>query len=1390
MENSTRFTLMTFPQFYDGDKKLLINILVLPRNQNPFSSPVDEVAGLPSFADANISFSAKIISGAEAYPNNLNGIDKGTLPIKVPKNKKALFTALADPKHFNIDNLKTLNTDAVINDPSRKEKSNDARPIETSVKKYLPVSYRKAFNFIEPVMPQNGVTDDSYHCAVKAAEYITGFKQTTDIISWGKVFAYILRNRLLAEEAGFIYQTELEVNAADFKDGGWVYIDLDDNSNYKEYYKTDQFFIKRYAARIPALVPGEERPLFAANLFPVMLKTGAVDPSPGDGFDNIFTEAADYDDGFSKIVHAFQPVSQNLLAEESDGFHPTHESGIRLGWDDEQLLSWYVRLMANNPATGKRTDVPVGVFGYHIDVRKNKSGNAWEPLNAVQTNEGIDLLKDLLKDNEHNGNFSGELPYQVYPATLDGDKTKSYWLPMYFANWSGHSMVLPDAEAIKIYQHSEGIKPDVTDPLKPEEKGKTNVTGSPKNNLLKIYQPTGLLTKLQYGISYDFRVRMTDMTHGGPLLKQEPINDAVSPNGFCHFKRFIAPSTVRLQGVPANDDGAVFTLPSLDVQRPVLSYPSVVFCNAYKDPVNKLYTRLKKQVDDAKNDPAKKIVQLDTIGLADPDVDCVEISVEVQALKMDYQLSISGKESFALLYTVIRNFSAPIEEDDLDNKLQIPINFQEVQVLNFGDPSNLGDLIFDTTKTTGSIELPKARKIRISIRAICIEKPGYYGLENHDPAFNTRYGRSSFISLYKASEIEQNLFLTKNVEAIYLQPDDVALEKNINDTLQQVIAQPLLIPTCVQRLAQQLKISNNSLSLVGNSGQRIQFGCSARIRHTLAPDNSALTFASKAELYHHWLCCIKLDIKRDWTWYALDDTSFIITRKLNYRQTPAVVKEEIVGEVDFKHSISFNALQDADRSHTTLIFIDAVEPKKEPGLDAGNFPDILEVRYFVKPQFKAGHGAINDGGYQFEKLELPVTINPTQIPKISSAGIALSPYLRNEKYSSTQARQRFLWIEFEEAVADPNDLYFARVTGYGPDQLISNNNAELEKVVDEPPLNIDPEYLRVITPGSTDDHAGINAMQPMEKSITGDKHYLLPLPPGLNESSAELFGFFTYEFRVGHSLIWSTAQGRFGRALKATGIQHPAPTLTCAVNRDEDKLYVTSPYATAVLNGKNVTANPPRTQLWCLLYAQVKQADIDDITKPLKDFRNILLSDRMMHWGFKLNHSIDIKDPADVLYKHPDTNVITEPRMMMPVTKEFITAKLGIDEIYSKYINVITDEDLQNKNTDATKYASTFWINTEIETLLKMYGLPVDLPLSVLCVEIFSNITNEYQFKTMPVGTLNFEPYTTYGGTETNESYFRMANVVSNDKPLSDSLGHYRFLRTSPLCEVPYVCCT
>src|SRR5690606_30853539 len=125
--------------------------------------------------------------------------------------------------------------------------------------------------------------------------------------------------------------------------------------------------------------------------------------------------------------------------------------------------------------------------------------------------------------------------------------------------------------------------------------------------------------------------------------------------------------------------------------------------------------------------------------------------------------------------------------------------------------------------------------------------------------------------------------------------------------------------------------------------------------------------------------------------------------------------------------------------------------------------------------------------------------------------------------------------------------------------LISNNIGIVNDVAEDPPLPIDPEYIRSITPGQTDDMAGLSAMQAMEKaSGNDDVHYLLPLPPGLHAESPELFGFFTYEFRIGHGHwshatdeqenLWSTAQGRFGRPLRVTGLQHPAPTLLCNVD--------------------------------------------------------------------------------------------------------------------------------------------------------------------------------------------------------------------------------------------------
>ena len=92
----------------------------------------------------------------------------------------------------------------------------------------------------------------------------------------------------------------------------------------------------------------------------------------------------------------------------------------------------------------------LGVFGYNIDVRETaEPENNWESLNSVQSNQPL-----VLSNNSNIielGSFQGELPYQVYPMQLGGDKSLNYWLPMYFASWNGHSMVLPDEDAALIY---------------------------------------------------------------------------------------------------------------------------------------------------------------------------------------------------------------------------------------------------------------------------------------------------------------------------------------------------------------------------------------------------------------------------------------------------------------------------------------------------------------------------------------------------------------------------------------------------------------------------------------------------------------------------------------------------------------------------------------------------------------------------------------------------------------------------------------------------------------------------------------------------------------------------------------------------------------------------
>lgn len=274
-----------------------------------------------------------------------------------------------------------------------------------------------------------------------------------------------------------------------------------------------------------------------------------------------------------------------------------------------------------------------------------------------------------------------------------------------------------------------------------------------------------------------------------------------------------------------------------------------------------------------------------------------------------------------------------------------------------------------------------------------------------------------------------------------------------------------------------------------------------------------------------------------------------------------------------------------------------------------------------------------------------------------SAGIALSPYIAAKDYSSTEQRKRSLWLEFESAPIDPGDAYFVRVLANAPDPMLIDIHEEIAEVT-ESPLPIEAEWMRLIARGQSRDGSGLRSMDPLGEQAESGPHYLVRLPQGLSETSLELFGMFTYEIRLGHTgSRWSTAQGRFGPALRIAGVQHPAPPLVCSPARDQFAIRIRAPYATAVHNGRNVRRRFPRTSMWAVLYARVQQTDA-------ASWRNLLLARAMMS---PRQESMDLDADARTLFGE------------------------GLFEI------------------------------VQVQNQLRQLGLPDDTPLTALAVELFTD---------------------------------------------------------------------
>jgi len=204
----------------------------------------------------------------------------------------------------------------------------------------------------------------------------------------------------------------------------------------------------------------------------------------------------------------------------------------------------------------------------------------------------------------------------------------------------------------------------------------------------------------------------------------------------------------------------------------------------------------------------------------------------------------------------------------------------------------------------------------------------------------------------------------------------------------------------------------------------------------------------------------------------------------------------------------------------------------------------------------------------------------------------------------------------------------------------------------------------MIVPGQSDDRAGLDAMQKLVPSSASDRHFMLPLPTGLAVDADELLGFFVYELRIGHKKNWSTAQGRFGPKLRVAGVQHPAPPLLCQVSSLPADLIVTAPFAAAVFAGRNLLPQPPRTQLWALLYSQVTQANG-------ASQRNVLLDRRR----------------ATDQMRQLDSAVFPAPLQRL------------------------------RRGTGLT-----FWPRPQVEAILSSLALPANAPLSVLVVETLGDL--------------------------------------------------------------------
>ncbi len=908
-------------------------------------------------------------------------------------------------------------------------------------------------------------------------------------VTWGQLMAFALRQPKLAMALGLIGEATIDLDDPTvFEKGGWLYISLHATSDYSN---VPPPFKALYAARIPPL--NEERSLYAAVLFPVDGTAVA---------DDVFREAERYDLGFARMVHGAQ------IQDRGDA--------IRLAWDDEQIAEWL------NRQVKPTTEAPMGTAGYRVDVRTE--GGDWNSLVRIESNADLMLGPHVL------GPYAGESVVEVMPAQIAPARVGEFWMPPYFATWHGSSLVLTDGDLTLLHEHPKLLANADAAPILLNRE-KTFVAVDDK------------LVPLVYGETYDFRVRLADLTLGGPPSTDDtpPLPQATTT---IHFQRRNRPAQINVTHRPTRGETFV------TIEKPRIGYPEALFTGAVS------FADLEAELD------ADILVNREReMSVPDPDVLTVEILVEVRALEGDVAIYLP-------LYTTTRAF----DEDEIDLDLE-PQDLATLDLLAGAQPDN------------GPLVIPTARDIRLTLVGLGREDPGYFA------SADLRRGLPITVELRAPAQDEAPLFN--------------AVESPLRSFFFQLPPPDGSVATPAERLAVELDLDHSGLTLAARKGHRSVFACSSALRHTLSPERASITISSGADVIQRWINVLRFELARDWTWDGLAEEGIAVQRRVKRPGKPDMV--ELAGTVRLPHALARAATsgvsgdpRDPIRQSTEILFFDAFDPKPKPNPEPepGEFPTEITIEYEMAPAFK---GEAPPPEPFTEEILLPITTPPVQVPKLVSAGIALSRYVPADDYSSTNQRQRSLWLEFELPPLDPDDAYFVRVLANAPDPMLIAIDEVIPEVI-EPPLPIEPEWMRLIEQDQPRDDSGLRAMDLLDQQAEAGSHYLVPLPKGLDETSLELFGMFTYEIRVGHTNSrWSSAQGRYGPALRVAGVQHPIPPLVCQAARNKRRIRVRAPFATAVHNGRNVRRRFPRTSMWAVLYARVQQTDA-------ASWRNLLLA--------------------------------------------------------------------------------------------------------------------------------------------------------------------------------------